>query len=330
MPELRDTFGRHIDYLRVSVTDRCNLRCVYCMPAEGVPWKPHADMLTYEEIARVVAVAAELGVRRVRLTGGEPLVRKNLPALVRELAGTPGIDEVSLTTNGLLLDTLAAPLAEAGLKRVNVSLDTLDPERFRKLTRGGDIARVWRGIQAAEAAGLTPIKLNAVVVRGVNDDELADLARLTSAHPWHIRFIELMPLVDSAGWGDDFPGTGSRYFPVQEMHARLESLGLEPAEGPRGNGPAQIFRLPGALATVGFIAPVGEHFCATCNRLRLTADGYLRACLLHEREIGIREELRTGEDLRPYLQAAVNAKPAGHELAERHTPSGRRMAQIGG
>lgn len=330
MPELRDTFGRHIDYLRVSVTDRCNLRCVYCMPAEGVPWKPHADMLTYEEIARVVAAAAELGVRRVRLTGGEPLVRRNIPALVRALAQTPGIEEVSLTTNGLLLDTLAAPLAEAGLKRVNVSLDTLDPEKYRKLTRGGDIDRVRRGIQAAEDAGLMPIKLNAVVVRGVNDDELAELASLTLTHPWHIRFIELMPLADAAGWGDDFADSGSRYFSVREMHARLAHLNLEPAEGPRGNGPAQVFRLPGAVATVGFIAPVGEHFCATCNRLRLTADGYLRACLLHEREICIREALRAGEDLRPYLQAAVNAKPAGHELAEHRTPSGRHMAEIGG
>ena len=330
MPELRDTFGRRIDYLRVSVTDRCNLRCVYCMPAEGIPWKPHADMLTYEEITQVVTVAAEMGVRRVRLTGGEPLVRKNMPALVRELAAIPGIEEVSLTTNGLLLDALAAPLADVGLKRVNVSLDTLDAEKFRKLSRGGDINRVWRGIRAAEDAGLAPIKLNAVVVRGVNDDELVDLARLTLAHPWHIRFIELMPLADTAGWGGDFPGTGSRYYPVQDMRARLAELGPEPAEGPRGNGPAQVFRLPGALATVGFIAPVGEHFCATCNRMRLTADGYLRACLLHEHEICIRDALRAGEDLQPYLQAAVNAKPAGHELAEHHTPSGRHMGEIGG
>jgi len=327
-----DFFGRTIDYLRISVTDRCNLRCAYCLPPAGVRWRPRADLLSITEIVRVVEVAAGLGIRKIRLTGGEPLVRPDLPALVRAIACVPGIEEISLTTNGMLLEKLAAPLAEAGLKRVNVSLDTLDPEKFRRLTRFGNIERVWRGIEAAERAGLAPIKLNTVAIRGMNDDELLDLARLTLAHPWHVRFIELMPVGNEGDWGEGFPVPSERYFSVQEMRARLAPLGLTPVPGPLGNGPACTFRIPGAFGTVGFISPLGEHFCAACNRLRLTADGRLRPCLLLSDEIPVREALRQGQDITSLVQQAIEFKPSGHGLwaVGTHAAQNRVMCQIGG
>jgi cyclic pyranopterin phosphate synthase len=329
---LRDAFGRQIDYLRVSVTDRCNLRCVYCLPHADVRWQPRADLLTLPELVRTIETAAALGIRRVRLTGGEPLVRPDLPDLVRAVARLPGIDEVSLTTNGMLLERLAAPLAEAGLKRVNVSLDTLDPAKFRRLTRWGDIERVWRGLAAAERHGLTPIKLNTVVVRGLNDDELCDLARLTTTHPWHVRFIELMPVGNGGDWGPGFPPEAERYFSLGEMLARLAPLGLAPATGPAGNGPARSYRLPGAPGTVAFISPLGEHFCAACNRLRLTADGRLRPCLLQAGEVPVREALRAGEGVAALIGQAVANKPEGHALLAAHlaVANDRAMCQIGG
>ena len=327
-----DSLGRSIDYLRISVTDRCNLRCVYCLPATGMHWQPRSEMLTLEEIVRVVESAARLGFRKVRLTGGEPLLRPDLLPLVRAIADTPGIEEVSLTTNGMLLGRLAHPLAEAGLNRVNVSLDTLDPEKFRRLTRFGEIERVWRGLEAAECAGLTPIKLNTVVIRRVNDDELSDIARLTQHHPWHVRFIELMPVGNLGDWGEGFPPADERYFSMQEMLAHLAPLGMEPAEGPIGNGPARTFRIPGAPGTVGFISPLGEHFCATCNRLRLTADGRLRPCLLMEDEVPVRGALRQRMDITPLIEQAVTLKPPGHNLLISYAlaPQSRRMCQIGG
>jgi cyclic pyranopterin phosphate synthase len=289
-------------------------------------------MLTLDEIVRVVRSAVRLGFRKVRLTGGEPLLRPDLLPLVRAIADTPGIEEVSLTTNGMLLGQLAHPLAEAGLNRVNVSLDTLDPEKFRRLTRFGEIERVWRGLEAAECAGLTPIKLNTVVIRRVNDDELSDIARLTQHHPWHVRFIELMPVGNLGDWGEGFPPADERYFSVQEMLARLAPLGMEPAEGPIGNGPARTFRIPGAPGTVGFISPLGEHFCATCNRLRLTADGRLRPCLLMEDEVPVRGTLRQRMDITPLIEQAVTLKPPGHNLLISYAlaPQSRRMCQIGG
>jgi cyclic pyranopterin phosphate synthase len=330
MSELRDAFGRRIDYLRVSVTDRCNLRCAYCMPAAGVAWAPRGSLLSDDEIARVVRAAAALGVRKVRLTGGEPLARPDLPSLVRAIARIGGIEDISLTTNGTLLEKLAAPLADAGLKRVNVSLDSLDPARFRRITRFGDLARVWRGIAAAERAGLAPIKLNTVVMRGVNDDELPDLARLTLSHPWHARFIELMPVGNTDDWGEGFPAPADRYVSVQEMLSRLGPLGLARAEGAAGNGPARAYRLPGAPGAVGFISPLGQHFCADCNRLRLTADGRLRPCLLTEGEIETRGPLRQGRDVADLIRLAVERKPAGHTLATASGPGDRLMCQIGG
>lgn len=332
MTELYDGFGRRIDYLRISVTDRCNLRCVYCMPPEGVPWQPHADMLSYEEIVRVVTVAAELGIRKVRLTGGEPLVRRDVTDLVRAIAHISGIDDISLTTNGVLLDKLAAPLAEAGLTRVNISLDTLDAVKFRRLTRLGEIDRVWRGLEAAELAGLAPIKINAVIVREVNDDELIDLARLTLDRAWHVRFIELMPVGNEGEWGVGFPAAPDRYCSINEMLDRLALLNLIRAEQPIGNGPARTYHIPGARGTVGFISPLSDHFCATCNRLRLTADGRLRACLLHDVEVPVREALRGDDQIAPLIERAAALKPRSHDLliAAASVPQDRMMCQIGG
>ncbi|MBI3153223.1 MAG: GTP 3',8-cyclase MoaA [Chloroflexi bacterium] len=327
---LTDRFGRSINYLRISVTDRCNLRCVYCLPENGVQWQARENQLSAEEIARVTATMAQVGVKRIRLTGGEPLVRPDIVEIVARLASIPGIEEVSLTTNAMLLEKLAGPLADAGLKRVNISLDTLDEKKFKQITRGGDIDRLWRGIAAAEEAHLSPLKLNTVVVNGLNADELSALARLTIENPWHVRFIELMPVGNAQNWGEGFPSLDERYISVHEMQARLSHYGLEPATTPMGNGPARTFRIPGALGTVGFISPLGEHFCQNCNRLRLTADGYLRPCLLLDGEINLRENLKAGTPLLPLIQRAVDAKPAGHELLLQHYPEFRRMAQIGG
>jgi cyclic pyranopterin phosphate synthase len=334
MVECRDSFGRRIDYLRISVTDRCNLRCVYCAPPERFVRKTHRDILRYEEILRVVEAAAGLGIRKVRLTGGEPLVRLGLVDFARALRAVPGIAEVSLTTNGLLLESAAAPLAQAGVGRVNISLDTLQPERFARITRGGDLAQVWRGVAAAEQAGLRPIKLNMVVIRGLNDDELEAYARLSLTHPWHVRFIELMPIANQGDWGSGFPAPHTRFVAAAEIRERLAGLGeLTPVAGLRGNGPAQIGRLPGAAGTVGFISALSQHFCAACNRLRLTADGWLRPCLLHEGEIDLRPTLREGADLarlQTLLLQAVRAKPPSHGGADGHPPEPRGMQAIGG
>jgi cyclic pyranopterin phosphate synthase len=327
---LIDRFGRKITYLRISVTDRCNYRCVYCMPPEGIPRQNHADILSYEEILAVAAKAVGLGIRRIRLTGGEPLIRRELSKLIKGLAGLPGLEEISLTTNGFQLAEMAASLAQAGLKRVNISLDTLRADRFERITRGGNLASVFEGISAAERAGLAPIKLNAVVVRGVNDDELCDLARLTFSHAWDMRFIELMPVGNGMEWGSGFPAPEDRLVPVAEMQRILAPLGLIPQQELGGDGPARVFRIPGALGAVGFISPVSDHFCDSCNRLRLTADGRLRPCLLIDEEIPIREALRGGHDLEAYLRSAIDLKPKGHALEDLITPAMRRMIDIGG
>jgi len=327
---LQDHFGRQITYLRVSITDRCNFRCVYCMPADGITWQPHESIMRFEEIAAVVRAAAEGGVRSVRLTGGEPLVRRGLPDLVRLIAAIPGIEDISITTNGTLLENAALPLAQAGLRRVNVSLDTLQAGKFRRITRGGSIEAVWRGIAAAERSGLAPIKLNIVAMRGVNDDELLDMARLTLEKPWDVRFIELMPVQNQLPWGAGFPKPEDAFIPIQEMMRILAPLNLEPIARAVGSGPAKEFHAPGAPGRVGFISPIGEHFCATCNRLRLTADGHLRPCLLSDAEIDVLGPLRRGEPVLPVLRQAVGAKPEGHDLGHSPGPNGRTMMQIGG
>ena len=329
-PTIQDRFGRPISYLRISVTDRCNYRCIYCMPEEGIKQAPQETILTYEEIISIAKVAAENGINRIRLTGGEPLVRRGLTWLVRSLVELNNIEEVSLTTNGSLLAQSAHPLVDAGLKRVNISLDTLNPDKFKRITRKGSLDRVWAGILAAEAAGLVPIKINAVIARGVNDDEVLDLGRLTIKHPWQVRFIELMPLEDQEKWQTQFPYSARRFISVQEIKKTLEPLHLNPIEEPLGDGPAKVYQAEGALGTIGFISPLSNHFCDTCNRLRLTANGCLRPCLLDDHEVSIREPLRAGENILPYFLQAINAKPQGHNLCSTSSPLNRKMAQIGG
>lgn len=328
---LIDRFERQVTYLRVSVTDRCNLRCVYCLPPEGVVWQPHSALLSYEEIVQVVRLAAQHGVRAVRLTGGEPLLRKNLPDLVAMIAAIAGIEDISLTTNGVLLHDQVHRLAAAGLKRINVSLDTLQPDKYARITRGGSLERIWQGLLEAQHVGLSPIKLNVVAMRGVNDDELPDLARLTLCYPWHVRFIEMMPLQNQAAWGDGLPDPALAALSIGEMMTIFHPLNLQPVENEVGSGPARDFRLPGARGRIGFISPLGEPFCTGCNRLRLTADGNLRPCLLHDIEVPIRDALRRGEDLLPYFRQALAEKPIAHTLNQDHRPSsGRCMMQIGG
>jgi len=291
---LIDTFGRKITYLRISVTDRCNLRCAYCMPAEGIIRQSHDSILRYEEIFKIVQVAADNGVTEIRLTGGEPLVRADIVELIKMIRSVPQITDISLTTNALLLEELAAKLKHAGLNRVNISLDTLDPVKFIKVTRVGSFEKVWAGILAAEAAGLQPIKLNAVVIRGLNDMEIPALAHLSVDKPWNIRFIELMPVKNQESWGDGFLPPEDAYVSKQEMLQILQPYHLQAVHDMDGNGPAKYYRIPGAMGTIGFISPIGEKFCDECNRLRLTADGNLRPCLLSEIEIPLREAIRKG------------------------------------
>ena len=328
MTGLYDSFQRPINYLRISVTDRCNLRCIYCMPAEGVLLMSHRDILTYEEIYSVARAATELGINKVRLTGGEPLVRLGLTELVKMLAQIDAIDEISLTTNGTLLSRYAAELKQAGLKRVNISLDTLKSGRFRFITRGSlNLDDVLEGIEAARAVGLNPVKLNMVVMSGINDDELLDFAARTINDEWHVRFIEFMPVAGVCT-------TASYFVPVSDMRKRLELLGeLEPCLPGVGNGPAKYFRFPNARGTIGFITPVSEHFCFHCNRLRLTADGRLRPCLLADDEVDLKQPLRSGissAGLKQLIKAAVADKPLRHHLAEGYVPKDRPMTQVGG
>ena len=326
MTKLSDSFQRPVNYLRISVTDRCNLRCVYCMPPEGIPLMAHNEILTYEEIRTVAEAAAELGIIKVRLTGGEPLVRSGLTTLVSMLSQIQGIDDISLTTNAVLLERHAEELKQTGLIRVNVSLDSLRADRFSRITRVGNLHDVMKGIEAAKRAGLAPIKTNTVVIRGVNDDEVVDFARLTIEGDWHVRYIEYMPFSNGRANGDD------QLVPVTEIKQRIEVLGkLEPAYG-SGGGPAKYFRFSGARGTIGFISPVSEHFCRACNRLRLTADGKLRPCLFSDNEIDLREPLRHGanvEDIKRLILEAAACKPAGHRL-EAGVTCERFMAQIGG
>ncbi len=282
---LVDRCNRRITYLRVSVTDRCNLRCVYCMPPEGVSWQPHESIMRYEEIEKIIQIAAEEGIREIRLTGGEPLVRRNLADLVGMIAGIPGIEDISLTTNGVLLTDQALALKNAGLKRINVSLDTMDPEKYSKITRGGNIQRVFEGLQKAEDAGLDPIKINMVLLKGVNDGDIRQLAELSKDHRWEIRFIELMPVKNQQKWGEGFPDPEDMFLPVSQVKALLEPEGLVPVEKKSGTGPAEIYAFPNARGTIGFINPLSESFCENCNRLRLTADGNLRPCLLSDVEV---------------------------------------------
>ncbi len=325
MTGIIDSYGRRINYLRISVTDRCNLRCLYCMPPEGVPRIPHGEILSYEEIQTVVQTAAELGISKVRLTGGEPLIRADFPALVKMLSQIEGIQELSLTTNGLLLENCAPELRQAGLSRVNISLDTLRADRFQYITRLGRLKDVLSGIEAVKEAGFYPVKINTVVMRGINDDEILDFAKMTYKDGWHVRFIELMPFRGAA-----------EFIPSIELRQRIGLLGnLEPCASVSGNGPARYYRLAGAKGTIGFISPVTElSFCSRCNRMRLTPNGRLRPCLLGEDEIDLKGPLRSNastEQLKGLIVAAVAVKPEHHHLKEMNDrPVNRKMSQIGG
>lgn len=323
-----DRFGRSIHYLRISLTDHCNLRCVYCMPEE-MTFRPNAELMQNDEVLLLVRLFARLGFDKFRLTGGEPTVRAHIVDLVDEIAHTPGVRSLSMTTNGVLLPRLAQPLAEAGLQRVNISIDTLDPEKFRRVTRWGNVDDVWDGILAAERAGLTPIKLNAVVVRGYNESDVVDLARLTLEHPWQVRFIEMMPFA------------GATEFQINQAVTAREILGwiegalgaMNIANGGKLDGEARLYSLPGAVGDVGFISSVTEPFCAACTRARLTADGRLRLCLLRDGEVDLLTPLRGGaslEDLRRIILDGIWEKPWGHGLAEGVIPMSRVMSEIGG
>lgn len=329
MNRLFDRFFRQIDYLRISITDHCNLNCSYCSPFGGRIKLTHAEILSYEEICRLTKAAVEAGISKIRITGGEPLMRKGVVELCRLLSAIDGLESLTLTTNGVRLQDLAPQLHDAGVQRVNVSLDTLRSERFKKISGRNLLSRVLAGISMAEKVGLHPVKINMVVMRGINEDEIEDFARLTVEKPYHIRFIELMP----------FNGAGDHqklFVPVEEIVKRVKGVGdlsLEPAA--ESSGPARLCSLPGAQGKVGFIAPLSYHFCGSCNRLRLTADGKLRTCLFSEHEIDLKGPLRAGapiQELAYLFRLAATQKPKGHSLARTDIAKhfGRAMQAIGG
>ncbi len=308
--QLVDRFGRRIDYLRISVTDRCNLRCQYCMPLTGLEFHPKSEILTFEEIVETVQVANELGITKARITGGEPLVRRDLPQLVRMLKRETDLQELSMTTNGLLLAAQAEALAEAGLDWVNVSVDSLDPKRFREITRFGDLERVWEGIERAAQAGLTPIKINTLILKGFNDDEVDRWVELTLDHELVVRFLELMPI----GEGVKLKHLGSFANLTEIREELIARYGLVPARPARGNGPARYWKVPGARGMLGFITPISDKYCDSCNRMRLTANGELRPCLAYDVHVKAGEAIQRGDRAavkRAFLRAA-DIKPEGH------------------
>lgn len=329
MNKLIDTHNRHINYLRISVTDRCNLRCIYCMPRDGISSIGHDEILRYEEILRIARVAVGLGVTKVRLTGGEPLIRRGILDLIAALHSLPGISDLSMTTNGVLLASYAERLRAAGLSRLNISLDSLDPERLRSITRGGDLTAIREGIRSARDAGFSPIKINMVVMRGINDDETPAFAQLTLDRPVHIRFIEFMPVGSGSSWDRD------RFVSATEIQERIAAIGRLVEEPIAGHtGPARMYRLDKAVGRIGFITALSNHFCSSCNRLRLTADGKLRTCLFSDNETDLKTPLRDGCDdqsLERMITAAIASKPVRHRVFE---PSfkkcSRGMSAIGG
>ncbi|CAN5851270.1 GTP 3',8-cyclase MoaA [soil metagenome] len=327
MSDLIDQFGRTIEYLRISVTDRCNFRCRYCMPLEGLPWLPKSDILSYEELREVVTQLAPMGLRRIRLTGGEPTIRPQLDTLVRFIREVPGVEDIALSTNGVKLPELAGRLAAAGLDRVNISADSLRADRIVAIARRDLGFDPVAAAQAAQDAGLAPIKLNVVVMRGVNDDEVVDFARLTLEHPWHVRFIELMPV------GALEPLTEEMVVPSDELLSRIsDALGaLVAGGGPaRGNGPAAYHSLAGAAGSIGVITPMTHTYCGSCNRVRLTADGRLRTCLFGDHEVDLRTPLRAGEPLAPFVRKALAEKPEAHALLTHRVGGLRALSQVGG
>lgn len=322
MAGLCDSFQRGISYLRISVTDRCNLRCVYCMPPEGIPLVSHDDILSFEEILLVVRAAVEMGIDKIRITGGEPLVRMGVTDLIQMISSVNGVKDISMTTNGTVLARYAEDLVNAGLNRINISLDTLKPDRFKQITRTGELSDTLKGIEAARKAGLNPVKINMVPMQGINDDEIVDFARMTVESGWHVRFIELMPLNRTA-----------EFVPSNVLRKKIEALGmLEPFHGIAGNGAARYFSLPGAAGTIGFISPVSEPFCKECNRLRLSATGMLFPCLFSDNGVDIKTPVRNNADLeaiKHLIAAAIAAKPQNHRFVAGATEK-TKMSKIGG
>ncbi len=330
---LVDRFGRVHDYLRISVTDRCNLRCVYCMPEEGMEFEPDDRILTFEEITEVVRVLARLGVRKLRITGGEPLVRKNLEVLIAQLSAIPGIEDIALTTNGIFLAPRAERLKEAGVTRVNISLDSLRADRFAAITRGGDIKKVLASLEESIRIGFQPIKLNVVLMKGVNEDEIADFLKMTMERDLTVRFIEYMPI------GHENDDWRAKYVPLSTVLDVCAAQGWEaaPFGDVYGNGPSKNYRIQGATGTFGLIHPVSDHFCETCNRLRLTADGNIKPCLYWTDEFNVRTYIGDEAGMQDMFFRALDIKPLNHEMAQvlsqeaqSHTPTLRRMSQIGG
>jgi len=327
---LLDSFKRQLNYLRISLTDRCNLRCVYCMPDQGVPKIFHEDILTYEELLRLARLSVGLGIEKIRLTGGEPLVRKGLLDFIRSLKAFSGIRDISLTTNGVLLAEKAQALWEAGIRRLNISLDSLDREKYHRITRFDYFDQVWAGILEAERIGYSPIKINVVAMKGINDDEILNFGRLSMEKPYHIRFIEFMPVGEENGW------KAERFISSGETLQKLQTLGpLSPINGKGLDGPAKRMAFSQAKGEIGLISPISEHFCPSCNRLRLTAEGLLRVCIFSDRETDLRTPLRQGatdNQLAAAIHEAILQKPKEHPVQLSPIPRKcqRQMSKIGG
>jgi cyclic pyranopterin phosphate synthase len=309
---MKDQFGRTIQYLRVSITDKCNLRCVYCMPLEGLEWLQREQILDYEEIAQNIRAMAPMGLERVRITGGEPLVRRDVPELVKLLAAVPGIRDLSLSTNAVLLGEQADALRSAGVQRLNVSLDSLQPDRVDSIARRpGSYPKIMEGLDAAERVGFAPIKINVVLIRGQNDDEIRDFAEITRERPWHVRFIEMMPT------GANLDLSANQFVSCDEAVRTVREIAeIEPVAGPFGNGPARYYQFPGAPGTIGVITPMSHNYCDRCNRMRLTADGQLRPCLFGHIQTNLRDPLRAGADIVPLIEQTLRIKPERHYLIQ--------------
>ncbi len=322
---MQDQFKRKIEYMRISITDRCNLRCEYCMPNQGIEWIPQEQILTYEELLRVMRISTSIGFKRFRITGGEPLVRAGVLNFLQEASQIPGVEDLMLTTNGILLGEMAQGLKDAGVDRVNISLDTFDEDKFRQITRGGEIKKVLKGIEESLKVGLDPVKVNVVVVRGFNSHELPRFMELARDYPLHVRFIELMPIGISSDKRSEFVS-------IDEMKGTLGLEGLRPTKV-RGGGPAEYITSDGFKGSIGFISALSKHFCSTCNRVRLTPDGKLRPCLHSPKETNLREILRSGksdEEVKEILTQVIKEKPAEHHMNNEAWQDQRIMSQIGG
>ncbi len=321
-----DKYGRSIDYLRISITDRCNLRCIYCMPPQGVTFKPHSSILRYEEIIKIVEVGTELGIKKVRITGGEPLVRQGVVDLIKELRKISALEDITMTTNGVLLPKYAFALKRAGLSRVNISLDSLNPDTYKTITRRGEFSQAIEGIKAALEVGLNPVKINTVVMKGLNDSELENFVELTKDKDLHVRFIEYMPM------GETSLLSGNYYVSLNEFKEKIiNKMGMVPVDI-KNNGPSKDFKVPGAKGTVGFITAISHNFCSTCNRMRLTADGFLRPCLASDVEVNMRDEdgKISTEGVREKFEKALLFKPISHNFYKNNFFPKKNMSQIGG